>query len=244
MKNMIDLFRLRAKLLLRNSVLTLPLVVTAFFLGIMYSMSPLDITSSFLISAIYLYIVCVFVAMNINGKENDVFEETLLLHSKSALNFYASRELVFFFINFVCSVVLTAAPAVISVIDTNKFVPAAEPMDIVCGGAYILCAGITGMATGDLFHPRLIAKRKNAVLGAILLSVLAICKHGLIGYNPIFKFLHIPLPPIMDGIELVVDNNYRFDTAGIFLICLHMLVYAAVVTLIKIKLLSVRRFRY
>ena len=244
MKNIIDLFRLRSRLLLRNSVLTLPLAVTAFFLGIMYTMSPLDITSSLLISAVFLYIVCMFISMNINGKENDVFEETLLLHSRSAWNFYASRELVFFCICIVCSLVLTVTPAVIAIVDKIKFVPAAEPMDIVCGGAYILCSGITGMATGDLFHPRLIARRKNAVLGAILVSVLAICKHGLIGFNPIFKVLHVPLPPFMDGIELVTNNNFRFDTAGIFLICLHMIVYSAVITLIKIKLLTVKKFRY
>jgi hypothetical protein len=231
-------------LLLKNSVLTIPLVVIVFFLFVMYSMSPLDITSSFIISAVFLFIVCVFISMNINGKENDVFEETLLLHSRFPVNFFASRELVFLSISVLYSLILTIYPVVLAVTDKNKFVPSVEPMDIVCGGAYVLACGIAGTATGDLFHPRLIAKRKDAILDAILISILTVCKHGLIGYNPVFKFLNILLPPIMNGMELVSANNYRFDTAGIFLICLHALVYSAVVTLIKIKLLSVKKFRY
>ena len=244
MKNILDIYRLRSMLLLKHSVLTIPLVVTVFFMFIMFSISPLNITSSFLISAVFLYLVCVFISMNINGKENDVFEETLLLHSRSPVYFFASRELVFLSISILYSLILTIFPAVLAVTDKNKFVPSAEPMDIVCGGAYVLACGIAGTATGDLFHPRLFAKRKNAILGAIVISILAVCKHGLIGYNPVFKILNIPLPPIMNGLELVSANNFRFDTAGIFLICLHALVYSAVVTLIKIKLLSIKKFRY
>ncbi len=69
MKNVIDLFRLRFKLLLKGSVLVIPTVFTAVFMGSMYSMAPIAICSSFLLSAVFLYFICIFISMSIHGKD-------------------------------------------------------------------------------------------------------------------------------------------------------------------------------
>ncbi len=88
----IELYRLRLKLLKKGQVLIIPVVATALFIGIMYSMTPIGVTSSFLLSAAFMYFVCVFISMTLNGKENDVFEETQYsVHLWSLFYLYAKR---------------------------------------------------------------------------------------------------------------------------------------------------------
>lgn len=243
MKNLIDLYRLRQKLLLRSSVLVIPTVFTTVFLGTMYSMTPIGICSSFLVSAVYLYFICIFISMSIHGKESDVFEETLLLHCKKAYIFYGSREMMLAIVCFIYSIVLTLAPVLLYLINSDWFIRKMENADFICGGIYIFLCGISGMVTGDLFHPRIINQRKTAIICVILVSVLAVCKHGLATRFAILKVLDYLLPPFMDGFHALVNTEY-FNIAEILMICLHMVVYAVVVTLIKIKLFQIKRFRY
>ena len=113
---------------------------------------------------------------------------------------------------------------------------------VICGGAIIFLCGIAGMETGDLFHPRIIRKRQDAVLLAALVSVISFSKLGLIGFNPLFKFLNCLLPPVLDAYKSVEDD--RFDTMGIMFICLHLFAYAVVIMIIKIKLLTMKKYRY
>lgn len=243
MKNVIDLFRLRFKLLQKGSVLVIPTVFTAVFMGSMYSMAPIDICSSFLLSAVFLYFICIFISMSIHGKENDVFEETLLLHCKNSSTYFLSRELVMVVVSCGYAIILTAVPPVLFLINSTWFSRNMSPADVICGGAYILMCGICGMVTGDFFHPRIIVQRKAAIICVILVSVLAVCKKSLIESFAFLNILHFVLPPFMDGFGALVDKEY-FKNAEIFLICLHMIIFAIVAAFIKIKLLRIRRFRY
>ena len=243
LKNLIDLYKLRRKLLLKGSVLVIPTVFIAVFLGTMYSMTPIGICSSFLVSAVCLYFICIFISMSINGKENDIFEETLFLHCRKAYIFYGSRELMLAVICCYYSLILTLVPVLLFFINNDWFMRKMQVTDVICGGIYILMCGIAGMVTGDLFHPRIINQRKTAIICVILVSVLAVCKHGLATRFAILKVLDYLLPPFMDGFHALVNTEY-FNIAEILMICLHMVVYAVVVTLIKIKLFQIKRFRY
>ena len=104
---------MRLKLLFKSPVLTFPSIATVGFAGIMYSLAPIDFCSSYLISAVFLFFIGIFAAMSINGRENDVFEETLMLHSKSVVNYYISRELLLGIISLFYSLVLTIVPILV-----------------------------------------------------------------------------------------------------------------------------------
>ena len=243
MKNTLELYRLRRKLLKKGQVLIIPVVATALFLGIMYSMAPIGVTSSYLLSAAFLYFVCVFISMTLNGKENDVFEETLMLHCEAPLNYYISRELLLLTQCLGYALILTIFPAVLFLLRGSMFLRPVEAADVVFGGLYIFLSGLCGMATGDFFHPRFLQRRKDAILGALVVAILAICKEGLTEYfAPLFA-LNIVLPPFMDGFKLVGSTDI-FEPGGMLLIFLHMAVYAAVVVCLKIFVLEKRRFRY
>jgi hypothetical protein len=243
LKNILELYRLRRKPIQKSQVLIIPIVATALFLGVMYSMAPIGVTSSFLLSAAFIYFLCLFISMTLNGKENDVFEETLMMHCEAPLNYYISREIVLITLCLGYSLILTLFPAVLFCLRGSMFIRHMGVGDVVFGGLYIFVSGLCGMATGDIFHPRFIPKRKDAILGALAVSILAICKEGLVEHLTLLGVLHFLLPPFMDGFKLVGNTDY-FEPRGMLLIILHMAIYTLVVACLKVWVLEKRRFRY
>ncbi|WP_026491866.1 hypothetical protein [Butyrivibrio sp. XPD2002] len=243
MKNTLELYKLRRKLIKKGQVLIVPVVATALFIGIMYSMAPIGVTSSFLLSAAFLYFVCVFISMTLNGKENDVFEETLMMHCEKPLNYYVSREMLLITQCFGYALILTVFPAMLFLLRSSMFIRPMGIIDVILGGLYIFFSGLCGMATGDFFHPRFLQRRKDGILGALMISVLAICKEGLIELLMPLAVLNFVLPPFLDGFKLVGSSDI-FELRGMVLIFLHMAAYAVVVVCLKVWVLEKRRFRY
>jgi hypothetical protein len=243
LKNTLELYKLRRKLIKKGQVLIVPVVAIALFIGIMYSMAPIGVTSSFLLSAAFLYFVCVFISMTLNGKENDVFEETLMMHCEKPLNYYVSREMLLITQCFGYALILTVFPAVLFLLRSSMFIRPMGIIDVILGGLYIFFSGLCGMATGDFFHPRFLQRRKDGILGALMISVLAICKEGLIELLMPLAVLNFVLPPFLDGFKLVGSSDI-FELRGMVLIFLHMAAYAVVVVCLKVWVLEKRRFRY
>ena len=57
---------------IKNAVLVIPAVLLLAFLGIMYSIRPVQVSGSFLISGIFLFVLATYIANSIQEKENDV----------------------------------------------------------------------------------------------------------------------------------------------------------------------------
>lgn len=206
----------------------------------MYSVAPAYVCSSYLLSSVFLYFLCIYISMSLHGRENDVFEEVLLLHSRPDAAYYLSRELLQLCMCLIFAFVLSVFPILKSIVQPHYFTRAITAADVIYGGAMILFCGICGIESGDLFHPRYI-NRKFGYCAVILLSVLAVCKHALIQTSALFRILDIFLPPIMDSF-ILLGNTDSFDGKGTVLILLHMLVYSSVITAIKIVLL--KRWKY
>ena len=216
-------------------------ILTAGFLGIMYSFAPAYVCSTYLISAVFLFFMSVYIAMNIHEKENDVFEEVLLLHSKSETGYYLSREILQIRMCLIYSLILAFFPVLKSMLDPQFFTRAVGLKDVLIGGGLIAFSGICGLETGDLFHPRFV-ERKFAVVYVILICVLTVCKAGLIRTFGAFRILDILTAPVTDSL-LLLGNADDFVIPGNILIMLHMLFYSLVFMLLKIRILKSRRYR-
>lgn len=240
MKNTYDIYTIRCRLMKKNALWIITGILTAGFLGIMYSFAPAYVCSSYLISSVFMYFMSVYISMNLHEKENDVFEEVMLLHTKSDAEYYLSREMLQIGMCLIYALILSFFPVVYSVIRPGYFTRAVTPNDVLCGGLMIVFCGICGAETGDIFHPRYIG-RKYGVCGAILITVLAVCKESLIRTFAAFRILDIITPPITDSLVLL-GNADSFDITGILLIVLHMFLFSLVMALIKVMLL--KRFKY
>ena len=236
LKNIYSLYTIRRRLIKKNALWIITALLTAGFLGWMYTVAPAYVCSSYLISSVFMYFMSVYISMNLHEKENDVFEEVLQLHAKSKAEYYLSREMLQIRMCLIFALILSFFPVIYSVIRPDYFTRNVMPRDLLCGGLMIIFCGICGAETGDFFHPRFIS-RKLGVCGAVLLSLLAVCKPGLILTSAAFRVLDIITPPIFDSLVLLGTSD-SFDTVGILLIALHMLLYSSIAAILKILLLN------
>ena len=240
LKNSIDIYRLRLKMLKKSSVLTIPTVATLIFVGVMYSIKPYDVCSSFLLSAVFLYFICLFLSMSLNGRENDVYEETISLHSVTPHSYYCSRELLLITLGICYALVLTLVPAILFFMDNTSFVRHMGFEDIACGGLHIFMCGLGGITIGDFFHPRIFRKRRDAIIGALAISLLAVSKEGLINLSAAFSILNLVLPPITDGFKSVGNSDF-FNPVNMMIICIHFVIYYLVILMLKIQVLEKKK---
>lgn len=241
MKNIYSLYRLRLMVVLKSAVLVIPTVSVFAFLGIMYSFPPVQVSGSFLITAFFLFVLCAYIAMSIQGKENDVHEEIMLFHSNSEFHYYISRELVMYSISLVYAAFLIACPIIKYKINSIIFSRPLTRSDVFFGGLIVIGSGFCGIALGDLFHRRIFTTRRNGIIGLVLISILAVCKYPLIKEFSPLKIIGVFVPPIMDGFKMVGDADI-FDRSGSLQIFIHMTIYVIAVILIKIRILKYKKF--
>ncbi len=241
MKNIFSLYKLKMMTVIKSTILVIPTVSVVVFLGVMYSIIPQQISSSFLMSGFLLFVISTYITMCIQMKEQDVQEELFQLHSRSEGGYYLAREMVTFSIMLFYGVILILYPVIRSSIDKGWFTRPLEGTDVFYSSIVILGNGICGIALGDFFHRRLIPRRRNAVIGVVLVAVLAVCKTPIIDKLPYMKVLNFLLPPVTDGF-VMVGNGDTFDPKETMLIGVHSLLFVLTVVLIKICLLHRRKF--
>jgi len=241
LKNICNLFKLRLNMAIKSALLVIPTVSVVSFLGIMYYVRPSQISGSFLISAIFCFIISAYISMRLQARENDIHEEILLLHCKKSSEYYISRELLIYSLSCLYSAVVIIYPLIRYIMNNNIFTRPLKANDIICGSLIIFGSGFCGTAIGDLFHHRIITTNRNSVIGLILVSILAICKQPLIQTFSFLKILNIILPPITDGLVMVGDSDI-FNTIGILKIFIHMITFVIAIILIKIIILSRKKF--
>lgn len=239
---MFNLYKLRMANVIKSAALVIPTVAVVAFLGMMYSVQPEQITGSFLLTGLFLFVISVYISMNIELKELDVHEEIYLLHSRREANYYISRELVTYSIMLFYSVVLIVYPVIRSRFDGNFFTRPLKSVDVLYGSIIVIGNGICGVALGDFFHQRIISRKRNAILAVVVVVILAICKVSIIEKWASAKVLNIILPPLMDGFDMVRETDI-FDPKGTMLILAHSALYVAVLVAVKIYLLRRCRFK-
>ena len=241
MKNIYSLYKLRMNVVIKSAVLVIPIIALFVFLDTMYAVIPTQVSGSFLISGVFLFIISAYIALSIQDRENDVHEEILLLHSRSKVYYYISRELVTLSITLVFSLILTLYPLFKFKMNANTFRRPLEAADVIYGGIIILANGLCGIAVGDMFHQRILTVRRNRIIVAVFVMILALCKYGLIKSCGFLKFLNLILPPVMDALYMVGDSDI-FDPRGTLGIFIHTIVFAIVVAFVKIKLLMKNKY--
>lgn len=239
--NLISLYKLRMKMLIRSAILVIPTIVIAGFIAVMYSITPSQITASFLLSGFVLFVICTVMSMCIASKEDDVHEEMLQLHSRSETGFYISRELVYLTICVVYSLVLIIYPVFSAMRNDSFFTRQLQKEDVIMGGLLIFANALCGMAIGDFFHKRIVHNRKAAVILLIVVAALAVVKFSVIHDNSILKYPYYLIPPVMDGFKMVGSTDL-FDSAGTVHILIHAIVFVLVTMIVKIRLLIYKKY--
>lgn len=236
------LLRYRLRQFFTGSQPVIPLILTAVFWGSMYSVKPLDVCDSFLLSGILQFFLAVIISRGIAEREQPVEEELLYLRGRGPWNYYFSKELTSFGAMFGFALLLTVIPLIQSRINPGTmFRRALESEDMLLGGLVILSSGIAGCALGSFFHPRLMENRKLALsltAGAAVVSALT----EVLGQTwPVLKGILIVFPGI-SRLAFTMGNEVSFSAGAVFLFAGRLYLWSGLAAGIRICLLERKRF--
>ena len=219
-----------------------PLIITICFLGIMYSMKPVDICSSYLLSGVFQFVLLTFVALSMSGSEETSEEQLLLLHGNTWRAYCVSREMTLCMISFLYGALLAFVPIFLNCI--NRFSLCKRILlfsDVAAGTMIIIGSGLAGIAIGDMLHPRIMSDRKMAVVAAVGLMILSIAKDAVIEKYRFLTVFGIVLPSVMKPARDLGNGDY-FELRPVIVFLFWMLFYYLMVAVMKNLVLSLKRF--
>lgn len=222
---------LELRVYLRAGKIVLPLLLLIGYPLIFYAIAPVDVVSSFALSAAVAFAVSAWIGLSRAWGEEPVLVQILCVKS-GVRRFLWAQALATLLVCAACGDFLVAFPALWSLFRRGLFIRPLEARDALSALAVHLAASVAGGGFGGLFHPRLVRDRKVAYLSCIFLSLLGLTG-GIMGL-PVFP--RAALPPLYDLIA-------RAGRADVFprgyapLLCAWCLLYGGAASLLRARLL-------
>lgn len=225
-----------------SSYPVIPLIATVCFLECMYSVKPMDVCSGYILSGIFQFVLLIFVALSMNGKEETVEEQIILFHGNCWKTYCMAREINLLVISCFYGVILSFGPVIINCFNHFSFFTRTLTVDDVVKGAIIIFgSGFAGIAIGDIFHPRIIGDRKIGIAATVGMMIFSIAKEAIIQEYPFLKLFGILLPSVTKP-ELDLGNTDYFEIKSVVSFLIMMIMYYMVVVIIKNLVLKRKKF--
>ena len=242
MKKIINLVKLQLQLYFKGSLFIMPLIVTAVFLYTMYSVQPLSVTSSYLLSGTFLFLLMTWIGLTTASGENEVTEQVLVLRVQNRGSYYAGKVIFLMCIAFLTDLLCTIFPVVQNMLNSYRlFDRQLLVSDVI--NAFLLQYGcaFAGAGLGSFLHPRVMKDRKLAIILTVLLAALTIAGPSLGTYLPAAKAFLWVLPPVMLPAQIYGNSEY-FIWGQTFLIFFLLIFYGTVFSILKSLLCHRNKF--
>lgn len=242
MKKLSNLVKYQLQLYFKGSRFVMPLIVTAIFLYTMYSIKPLSIVSSFLITGVFLFLLTVWIGLTAVSVEDPTAEQLLLLRVKNDSLYYLSKCIYVLAVGLLANILCTVFPVIQNILNGgDMFTRDITLFD--CVNAFLLQCGCVfiGSALGSLFHPRVMKDRRLAILLTVFLTILTLVRTALAEKLIIFRFIAWIFPPVMNAASQYGNAEY-FQLKQSILIMLYMIVYGSILFAIKTLLCKRNKF--
>jgi hypothetical protein len=227
---------LELRVYLRAGKIILPLLLLIGYPLIFYAIAPVDVVSSFALSATVAFAVSAWIGLSRAWGEEPILVQILWVKS-GVLRFLWAQEIVTLLVCAACGAFLVAFPALWSLFRRGLFVRPLEARDALSALCAHLAASVAGGGFGGLFHPRLVRDRKIAYLACIFLSLLGLTG-GIMGL-PVP--LRAALPPLYDLIARAGQAD-AFPRGYAPLLCAWCLLYGGAAALLRGRRLARRGF--
>ena len=242
MKKTMNLVKLQLQIYFKGTRFVMPLVGSAVFLYMMYSVKPLDIVSSFLISGVFLFLLMVWVGLSATFGEDTVTEQLVFLRVQSGACYYVSKVLFLICIALLADILYAAFPVIQNLLNGSDLFTRPVIMADV-GNALLLQGGsaFAGAALGSFLHPRILKNRKTIIIVTVFLAVLSVTSTAITEMFPAMKWILWVLPPVM--VPAKIYGNAEFFALGqtgiLFLV---LIFYAIVYSVIKSTICHKNKF--
>lgn len=220
----------------------MPIVFTAIFLYIMYSVKPHIIVNSFLISGIFVFYLMVWIGVSTGHNERIVEEQLLFLRAKNAFSYYLGKFLFLVCVSLLFVIICTGFPMILNATSGfDLFMRKLEAIDVV--NAFLLQFGqaVMGATVGNLLHPRAMKDRTCALIITVLVAIIAMLVPSLKHEWPALKWILWVFPPVYLPSE-IYTNATAFELKKVCEIVLLMLCYSTVFAVVKGILCNKKRW--
>ena len=242
MRKATDLFKMQFQIYFKGSTFMMPLIVSAIFLYMMYTVKPQDIISSYVLSGTFLFLLMVWVGLSVSFSEDDITEQLLVLRVQNAGSYYMSKVLFLMCLACFADILYTAFPVIQNLLNEgNLFFRPPTVSDV--SNAFLFQGGsaFAGAALGSILHPRVMKNRRLSIVLTVFLAVLSVTADAVSGVLPMLKGILRILPPVMLPAQVYGNAEFfRLDLSGT--IFLRLLIYGLAYSILKSVICHRRRF--
>ena len=204
--------------LLKSRKWLVPAIIFIMYLGMYYSVGPLDILSSFGICSLVVFVGVVAMFFMYNGIHYQAMDQTVFIRISGKKSFYIGKVLLVGKVSIIGAAISILVPVMQYVINGKDFFTTSLTMEKVISGfvLYVL-SGVCGGMTALLLNDRFISKKEASIVLCILLVLLTIIKGGLYEKFPVTRLVTWVLPPLYDlSFAYSHGNDFLFRNTGIY----------------------------
>ena len=220
----------------------MPLLILIMVQFVLYSMNPVGVVESFVLSGIFIFVIMVWTSIMSSDLEDPVSEQIIILRIRSEWKYYVSQILFLIVISAAAAAAAVLFPVVINIIDKNQlFIRPLTAGDIACSYFLLWGSAFMGSSLGDLFPARIIRDRKMAILLTVLITVISVTKVSLLDTLPLPAVLLCVVPP-MSEIFAMFGLEEFYSVWKVVLAVIVLMAYGWAMAGLKIKLLVRNKF--
>lgn len=242
---MIALMKYHFKTYFKSSKFIMPLAIYLIFMVMMCGGAINDATSIFVISIVASYFLMVWSAFVFTDCEELIAEQIAVLKAGSNKKYYLSKNLFIIMWGLLYAVLGIAIPSlwkIISVVFKMGEFKNFTVLNIIIAFLIHICVCALGAAVGFLWHPRIMANRKIAAIGAFSFGVMGIINGPLAEEFAVVGFIKWLFPPIYFLLEKIGMGAKAFIISDAFIPMVLCLAYAAILVVINVIVLHKKGF--
>ncbi|MBD7911927.1 MULTISPECIES: hypothetical protein [Clostridium] len=242
MKTFNALFKYHFITYLKTNKFVIPMIVWVTIMCISYSVKPVGVVSSFVITAMCLFFIMLWITFSYMDGIDEVAEQLIILKTRKQSIYYLSKNIFLMLIGLFMSIMGVLLPIVGNFVNMfSLFNRELVMWDIFSALIIHVVFAILGCSLGTLFQPRCIKNRKIAIELAIFIAVISLVKVGIMQKVPEVKYIDWILPPTGE-IQDCFNNKDIFYLSDIVKSMLYGIIYSFVLNIINIEMLKRKLF--
>lgn len=234
--------RYETEKLLKSRKWMVPAILFIMYLGMSYSVGPLDILSCFGICSLVVFIGILAVFFMCNDLPYQAMDQTVFIRISSKKSFYMGKVLLVGKVSMAGAAISILVPIIQYVVNGKGFFTTAFTVGKgISGFILFFLSGFCGGMTALLLNDRFVPKKEVSIVLCIFAALLTIIKGGLHEKFPVTKLVSWVLPPLYDlSYAYSHGNDSLFRDTGIYF--LWMLIYLVLQVLFYVWMMDRKRW--
>lgn len=199
MLNVYAVYKYEMEKLLKSRKWLTPLIFMAMYLGFSYSIGPLEISSSFGLCSLVVFIGVLVVIFMCEDSHYHTMDQTIFIRLSNKKSYYLGKVFMVAAISFIAALIGILVPIFQYIINGKGFFTTPFTIGYGISGFFLFfLSGVLGGMVALLLNGRLIPKKEASISLCILIALLTVVKGGLHDKYPVTRFFSWILPPLYD----------------------------------------------